>query len=55
MRVKLTCSDKECYVEPIRVSGSGILSSMTKSNGFIVIEENKEGIEEGERVAVVAY
>ena len=55
VRVKLTCSDKECYVEPIRVSGSGILSSMTKSNGFIVIEENKEGIEEGERVAVVAY
>jgi molybdopterin molybdotransferase len=55
VRVKLICSDKECYVEPIRVSGSGILSSMTKSNGFIVIEENKEGIEEGERVAVVAY
>ena len=55
VRVKLTCSDKECYVEPIRVSGSGILSSMTKSNGFVLIEENKEGIEEGERVAVVAY
>ncbi|MCK4736739.1 MAG: hypothetical protein KAT65_30065 [Methanophagales archaeon] len=51
----MTCSDKECYVEPIRVSGSGILSSMTKSNGFVLIEENKEGIEEGERVAVVAY
>ena len=55
VRVKLTCSDKECYVVPIRVSGSGILSSMTKSNGFVLIEENKEGIEEGERVAVVAY
>ena len=55
VRVKLICSDKECYVEPIRVSGSGILSSMTKSNGFVLIEENKEGIEEGERVAVVAY
>ena len=55
VRVKLTCSDDECYVEPIRVSGSGILSSMTKSNGFVLIEENKEGIEEGERVAVVAY
>ncbi|NQE54554.1 hypothetical protein C5S29_13270 [ANME-1 cluster archaeon GoMg3.2] len=51
----MTCSDKECYVVPIRVSGSGILSSMTKSNGFVLIEENKEGIEEGERVAVVAY
>lgn len=55
VRVKLTCTEDECYVEPIRVSGSGILSSMTKSNGFVLIEENKEGIEEGERVAVVAY
>jgi molybdopterin molybdotransferase len=55
VRVKLTCSENECYVEPIRVSGSGILSSMTKSNGFVLIEENKEGIEEGERVAVVVY
>ncbi len=55
VRVKLTCTEDECYVEPIRVSGSGILSSMTKSNGFIVIDENKEGIEEGESVAVVAY
>ena len=55
VRVKLICTDKECYVEPVRVSGSGILSSMTKSNGFIVIDENKEGIEEGDRVAVVTY
>jgi molybdenum cofactor synthesis domain-containing protein len=55
VRVKRICSEDECYVEPIRVSGSGILSSMTKSNGFVLIEENKEGIEEGERVAVVLY
>jgi molybdopterin molybdotransferase len=55
VRVKLICTENECHVEPIRVSGSGILSSMTKSNGFVLIEENKEGIEEGERVAVVAY
>jgi molybdopterin molybdotransferase len=55
VRVKLTCAEDECYVEPIRVSGSGILSSMTKSNGFIVIEENKEGVEEGERVTVNVY
>jgi len=55
VRVKLIRTENECYVEPIRVSGSGILSSMTKSNGFVLIEENKEGIEEGERVAVVAY
>jgi len=52
VRVKLLCTKNEYYVEPVRVSGSGILSSMTKSDGFVLIEENKEGIEEGEKVAV---
>ncbi len=55
VRVKLLCTEKEYYAEPIRVSGSSILSSMTKSDGFVVIEENKEGIEEGERIAVNIY
>jgi len=54
VRVRLFCkeNEKEYYAEPIRVSGSGILSSMTKSDGFVVVEENKEGVEEGEKVEV---
>ncbi len=52
VRVKLLCTKNEYYAEPIRVSGSSILSSMTKSDGFVLIEENKEGIGEGEKVAV---
>ncbi|RJS68530.1 hypothetical protein CW714_10005, partial [Methanophagales archaeon] len=36
-------------------SGSGILSSMTKSDGFVVIEENKEGVGAGEKVEVVVW
>ncbi|MBN1762745.1 MAG: molybdopterin molybdotransferase MoeA [Methanomicrobia archaeon] len=55
VRVKLICTESGYYVEPLRVSGSGILSSMTKSNGFVVIEENKEGVAEGERVLVTEY
>ena len=55
VRVKLLCTKDEYYVEPLRVSGSGILSSMTKSDGFVVIEENKEGIEEGKKVEVNMY
>jgi len=55
VRVKLICTEKEYYAEPIRVSGSGILSSMTKSDGFVMIEENKEGVEEGEKVEVNVY
>ncbi len=52
VRVRLVCKENEYFVELIRVSGSGILSSMTKSDGFVVVEENKEGVEAGEKVEV---
>jgi molybdopterin molybdotransferase len=52
VRVKLVCTENGYYAEPIRVSGSGILSSMTKSDGFVVIEENREGVEEGDKIEV---
>lgn len=55
VRVKVVRTGNEYYVEPVRVSGSGMLSSMTKSDGFVVIAENKEGIAEGEPVAVTEY
>jgi len=38
--------------ELIRTTGSSILSSMTRSNGLVVIPEEKEGIEEDETVEV---
>lgn len=55
VRVKVLRTEEGYYVEPLRVSGSGILSSMTKSDGFVIIKENKEGVEEGEKVAVIEY
>ncbi len=39
--------------EPLRTSGSGILTSMIRANGLIVIPEDREGFEEGEEVEVV--
>ncbi|HDS44709.1 MAG TPA: molybdopterin molybdenumtransferase MoeA [Methanomicrobia archaeon] len=55
VRVRVLRDGDDYAVEPVRVSGSGILSSMTKSNGFAVIAANKEGVEEGDRVAVTCY
>lgn len=55
VRVKLQKDASRYYAEPIRVSGSGILSSMTKSDGFFIIAANKEGIAAGETVAVTLY
>ncbi|AIJ06075.1 molybdenum cofactor synthesis domain protein [Methanocaldococcus bathoardescens] len=42
--------DKE--VEPIRITGSGVISSLIKSDGYILIPENVEGYEKGELVDV---
>ncbi|MBN1456063.1 MAG: molybdopterin molybdotransferase MoeA [Methanomicrobia archaeon] len=55
VRVRMLRDGDDYAVEPVRVSGSGILSSMTKSDGFVVIAANKEGVEEGDRVAVTCY
>ncbi len=49
----------EC-VEPILISasmasGSGILSSMAKADGFVIIPENVEGYDEGQTVEVVLF
>ena len=54
VRVRLFCAENEkrCYAEPVRVSGSGILSSVTKSDGFVLVEENSEGVEAGGKVGV---
>ncbi|MGZ8932514.1 MAG: molybdopterin molybdenumtransferase MoeA, partial [Halobacteriota archaeon] len=47
-------------VEPIMISasmasGSGILSSMAKADGFVIIPDNVKGYDEGQRVEVVLF
>ncbi len=44
---------KDGLAEPFMTSGSGILSSMIKANGVVVVPEEKEGFEEGEEVDVI--
>jgi molybdopterin molybdotransferase len=36
-------------------SGSGILSSMVKADGFVIIPANVEGYDKGQRVEVVLF
>jgi molybdopterin molybdotransferase len=40
---------------PIATSGSGILSSVTAADGYILIPENVEGFERGERVTAYLF
>lgn len=42
-------------VEPIMISGAGILSSVARADGFVIVPEKLEGFEEGEMVEVIAY
>jgi len=51
-RVRVKRLGDQISVEPIRLTGSGILTSMTKANGILVIPENVEGYEAGEEVEV---
>lgn len=41
---------KEGKAYPLRVSGSGVLSSVTRSDGFVLVPEDSEGIAEGVEV-----
>ncbi|MGC8939345.1 MAG: gephyrin-like molybdotransferase Glp [Candidatus Bathyarchaeia archaeon] len=52
VRVHVFKSDEEYFAEPISSMGSGVISTMTKANGYVVVPENVEGLDEGETVSV---
>ncbi|MEM2419409.1 MAG: molybdopterin molybdotransferase MoeA [Candidatus Bathyarchaeia archaeon] len=52
VRVLVFQRDGEFYAEPISTRGSGVFSTMTKANGYIVVPENREGLEKDETVLV---
>ncbi len=52
VRVRLLERKGGLWAEPLRVTGSGILSSLTDSDGFFTVPEDTEVVEEGEEVEV---
>ena len=52
VRVRIFMDKNELIAEPIMASGAGVISSLTRANGLVVIPEDKEGIDEGEKVEV---
>lgn len=38
---------------PVMTAGSGVLSSVARSNGYVIVPENLEGYEEGQEVDVI--
>lgn len=53
IRVRVYRSQNRFCAEPLRLTGSGILSTLTRGNGILVLEEEVEGVEEGEEVEVL--
>jgi molybdopterin molybdotransferase len=54
-RVLVKRSSDGYVAEPVRTSGSSILSTMIISNGVVAIPERREGIEAGELVEVELF
>ncbi|HDM92156.1 MAG TPA: molybdopterin molybdenumtransferase MoeA [Candidatus Korarchaeota archaeon] len=52
VRVKLKEEDGALFATPVRISGAGILSSLVKADGLVVVPEDIEGFPEGAEVEV---
>jgi molybdenum cofactor synthesis domain-containing protein len=55
VRVRIVPRESGFVADPLRVTGSSVLSSMTKADGFVIVPENVEGFDEGKIVEVELY
>jgi len=55
LRVYVYEENGEFFADSVRTKGSGVLSTMTRANGYVVIPEDVEGVEEGEVVTVYLF
>lgn len=52
LRVHAFERDGEFFADPVRIKGAGVLSTMTKANGYVIVPESREGLDKGELVTV---
>jgi molybdopterin molybdotransferase len=55
VRVKVTQEKTEFLAEPVSARGSGVISTMTRGNGFVIVPEDREGITKNEKVTVYLF
>ncbi|MEB3861078.1 MAG: molybdopterin molybdotransferase MoeA [Desulfurococcales archaeon] len=53
VRTRTCIGSNGLVAEPLRVTGSGILSTLIKANSILIVPEDVTGIEEGEEVEVL--
>lgn len=52
LRVRVYEKGEEYYADPIGTHGSGILTTMTKASGYVIIPENRDKLSKGEFMTV---
>jgi len=52
LRVNVFKKNNEFFIEPVRTKGSGLLTTLTKANGYVIIPEDREGLDQDETVMV---
>jgi molybdenum cofactor synthesis domain-containing protein len=55
IRVLVKEKEGKLFVDPLRAPGSGILTTLTRANGMVVVPENVEGYDEGAEVEVQLF
>ena len=55
VRVLVREEEGKLHAEPLRTPGSGILTTLTRANGIVVVPENIEGFDEGAEVEVQLF
>jgi molybdopterin molybdotransferase len=55
VRVRVWQIGDEFFAKPVSSRGSGLISTMTRANGFVLVPENREGIAKDEVVSVSLF
>ncbi|MEM3457977.1 MAG: molybdopterin molybdotransferase MoeA [Candidatus Bathyarchaeia archaeon] len=55
VRVRVFQKNGEFFAEPVSAKGSGMISTVAKANGYVIVPENREGLTEGETVTVYLF
>jgi len=55
VRVRVFQQDQEMFADPISARGSSMISTMTHANGYVIVPETREGLEQGESFTVQMF
>ncbi|MCW6169188.1 MAG: molybdopterin molybdotransferase MoeA [Thermoplasmatales archaeon] len=52
VRVRLFKENDKLYADPLRTTGSGVISSVIRANGYLIVKDNLEGYKDGDEVNI---